>query len=73
MWQESKIGLMGWIILYSSWYDYPWRIGGDFNVVLNREENIGGVPIQGDDVDDFKSFIKSSDLVKFPFTDNPFI
>lgn len=45
----------------------PWIIGGDFNVVLNSEENLGGLPVIDADTDDFRSFIESCDLDQMNF------
>lgn len=41
-------------------------IGGDFNVVLNEEENIRGIPILDTNTDDFNTFIECCDLLKCP-------
>lgn len=42
--------------------DRPWLIGGDFNVVLSREEKIGGLPVVAVDYEDLKTCIGSCDL-----------
>ncbi|KAG5620558.1 hypothetical protein H5410_005776 [Solanum commersonii] len=42
-------------------------VGGDFNVVLNREEKIGGMPVTAADIKDFRNYIESSDLSQISF------
>lgn len=32
---------------------YPWMVGGDFNVVPNGDEKIGGISVGGAEVQDF--------------------
>lgn len=51
----------------------PWLVGGDFNVVLNEEEKIGGIPITVDDTEDFATCVNSSELHDVGFKDSPFI
>lgn len=46
----------------------PWLIGGDFNVVVNGEKKIGGLPVDFAEVDDFKS----CDLTQVSFKGSPF-
>lgn len=71
---DSNLRLNLWEELYSisTGMDRPWLIGGDFNVVLNGEEKIGGVPVVAADVDDFKTCIESCDLSQVPFKGSPF-
>ncbi|XP_060182278.1 uncharacterized protein LOC132611939 [Lycium barbarum] len=47
-------------------------IGGDFNVVLNDEEKIGGIPILAQDIKDFAFCINSCELEEIQFKGNPF-
>ncbi|XP_059292741.1 uncharacterized protein LOC132046197 [Lycium ferocissimum] len=49
-----------------------WLIGGNFNVVLNDEEKIGGNPIQPQDIEDFAFCINSCDLEEVNFKGSPF-
>ncbi|KAH0650590.1 hypothetical protein KY285_030680 [Solanum tuberosum] len=50
----------------------PWIISGDFNVVLNENEKIGGVPVQPADTEDFVNCIGSCDLTEVSYRGNPF-
>ncbi|WMV32127.1 hypothetical protein MTR67_025512 [Solanum verrucosum] len=52
--------------------DNPWLIGGDFNVVLNSEEKIGGLPVNDVDCEDLGNCISSSDLTEVQFKGSPF-
>ncbi|KAH0655479.1 hypothetical protein KY285_030361 [Solanum tuberosum] len=47
-------------------------VGGDFNVVLNGEEKIGGLPVQPYEVEDFAFCINSCELEEVPFKSSPF-
>lgn len=46
---------------------HPWLVMGDFDVILNGEDNIDGLPITYGDIDDFRKFIESCDLAQVPF------
>lgn len=35
---------------------------GDFNIILNRDEKVGGLPVVDVDVEDFKNCTKLCDL-----------
>ncbi|XP_060190706.1 uncharacterized protein LOC132619967 [Lycium barbarum] len=50
----------------------PWLIGGDFNVILNEEEKIGGLPILPQEYEDFAFYINSCDLTEISFKGSPF-
>ncbi|KAG5631789.1 hypothetical protein H5410_003506 [Solanum commersonii] len=52
--------------------DRPWLIGGDFNVVLNGEKKIGGLPVVAIDYEDFKTCMESCDLSQVNFKESPF-
>ncbi|XP_060211916.1 uncharacterized protein LOC132639487 [Lycium barbarum] len=49
-----------------------WLVGGDFNVVLNDEEKIGGNPVQPQDIEDFAFCINSCELEEVNFKGSPF-
>ncbi|XP_059285640.1 uncharacterized protein LOC132039116 [Lycium ferocissimum] len=50
----------------------PWLIGDDFNVILNEEENIGGLPILPQEYEDFAFCINSCELSEISFKGSPF-
>ncbi|XP_060216553.1 uncharacterized protein LOC132644029 [Lycium barbarum] len=52
--------------------DIPWMVGGDFNVVLNKEEKIGGTPIVPQDYEHFAFCINSCELEETTFKGSPF-
>lgn len=71
---DRNLRLKLWDDLYSiaQGLILPWLIDGDFNTILNEEENIGGFTIVDNDTDDFRSFIESYDLGQLPFKKSPF-
>ncbi|XP_060182234.1 uncharacterized protein LOC132611891 [Lycium barbarum] len=50
----------------------PWLIGGDFNVILNEEEKIGGLPVLPSEYEDFAFCINSCELSEAGFKGSPF-
>ncbi|XP_070009954.1 uncharacterized protein [Nicotiana sylvestris] len=44
-----------WDSMYHLAFDmeYPWLVGGDFNVILSKEEKYGGLPVYLSEVEDF--------------------
>lgn len=69
---EDSLILWEDICQLSSHMEGPWLVGGDFNIVLNIEEKIGGLPIQDADHQDFDICIQNCDLFKIHFKGNPF-
>ncbi|XP_060189234.1 uncharacterized protein LOC132618185 [Lycium barbarum] len=43
--EVERLSLWDSIYQLAGSYDMPWLVGGDFNVVMNEEEKIGGVPV----------------------------
>lgn len=41
-----------------------WLIGGDFNVIMNEEERIGGLSVYPNEYEDFAFCINSFELVE---------
>ncbi|XP_060190763.1 uncharacterized protein LOC132620056 [Lycium barbarum] len=52
--------------------DAPWLVGGDFNVVLNGDEKIGGNLVIPQDYEDFAFCINSCETVDADFKGSPF-
>ncbi|XP_047264042.1 uncharacterized protein LOC124896540 [Capsicum annuum] len=70
--REQRLTLWEDILALSNELNTPWIVGGDFNVVLNGEEKIGGLPVSNTEVNDFRMCIESSDLMTIPFKGSPF-
>ncbi|XP_060181254.1 uncharacterized protein LOC132610870 [Lycium barbarum] len=51
---------------------FPWLIGGDFNIILNEEEKIGGLPVSPQEYEDFAFCMNSCELHEIPFKGSPF-
>lgn len=49
-----------------------WMAGGEFNVITNEEENIGGMPVYPNKYEDFAFCINSCNLVDVKFKGSPF-
>ncbi|KAH0755697.1 hypothetical protein KY290_025967, partial [Solanum tuberosum] len=71
---DTNQGMELWDDLYQLYggMDRLCLIVGDFNVVLNRDEKIGGLPIMATDYEDFKTCIESCDLNQVQFKGSPF-
>lgn len=63
-----------WDNLYylASDMELPWVLGGDFSVVLNEEDKIGGLPVYPPEYEDFASCIKSCGLFDMGYKGSPF-
>lgn len=46
----------------------PWIISGNFNVILNEDEKLGGLPFEQHEAMDFAFFINSCALMEVKFT-----
>ncbi|XP_060183100.1 uncharacterized protein LOC132613059 [Lycium barbarum] len=68
----ERLGL--WDSLYSlaDRINLPWLIGGDFNVILNGEEKIGGLPGFPQEYEDFALCVNSYELTDINFKGSPF-
>ncbi|XP_060210587.1 uncharacterized protein LOC132637527 [Lycium barbarum] len=69
---SDRIELWEDIYHLSNTLSCSWLIGGDFTVVLNDEEKIGGNPIQPQDIEDFAFCINSCELEEVNFKGSPF-
>ncbi|XP_059306379.1 uncharacterized protein LOC132057792 [Lycium ferocissimum] len=63
-----------WDNIYSlsSSMNAPWLVGGDFNVILHKEEKIGGLPVHLTEVEDFAFCKNSCDQLDIDFRGSPF-
>lgn len=63
-----------WDEIYSmaNGMNFPWIIGGDFNVVLGGEEKIEGLHVVDEDSEDFRTCIESCGLTQVQFKGSPF-
>ncbi|XP_060170653.1 uncharacterized protein LOC132601588 [Lycium barbarum] len=63
-----------WHNIYSlsSSMNSPWLVGGNFNVILHEEENIGGLPVHQTEVEDFAFCKNSCDRQDIDFRGSPF-
>ncbi|XP_059306374.1 uncharacterized protein LOC132057787 [Lycium ferocissimum] len=68
----DRLELWDNIYSLSSSMNFPWLVGGDFNVILHEEEKIGGLPVHQTEVEDFAFFKNSCDLQDIDFRGSPF-
>lgn len=63
-----------WDNLYQTAHNqnHAWLVGGDFNVILNEEKKIGGLPVYPTEYEDFACCINSCGLLKVSFKGSPF-
>lgn len=47
-------------------------IGGDFNIIINEEEKIGGLPVYPNEYEDFAFCVNLCELVGINFKGSPF-
>ncbi|KAH0742871.1 hypothetical protein KY290_030864 [Solanum tuberosum] len=47
---------------------YPWVVGGDFNVIVNEEEKLGGLPFTQNEAMNFALFISNCALTEVRFS-----
>ncbi|XP_019226036.1 PREDICTED: uncharacterized protein LOC109207552 [Nicotiana attenuata] len=45
----------------------PWLVGGDFNVIWDEEEKFGGLPVSLNEIDDFRHWINTCNLIDLGF------
>ncbi|XP_075087582.1 uncharacterized protein LOC107807030 [Nicotiana tabacum] len=64
-----------WDSLYylASGIKLSWLVGGDFNVLLNEEEKIGGLPVYRPEYEDFAFCVNSCELFDTGYKGSPFI
>ncbi|XP_060211843.1 uncharacterized protein LOC132639414 [Lycium barbarum] len=68
----ERMQLWDSLYLLASNMTSPWLVGGDFNVILNEEEKIGGLPVLPQEYEDFAFCLNSCELHEMPFKGSPF-
>lgn len=71
--RAERILLWDSLSQHASYMDLPWLVGGDFNVILNEEEKIGGLPVTWQECEDFAECINSNALFDVGYKGSPFI
>ncbi|KAK3217733.1 hypothetical protein Dsin_011703 [Dipteronia sinensis] len=67
----ERVELWEFIVNNQRRFPVPWIVGGDFNVVLNASEKLGGPPIWSH-LRNFRNFIDAAMLVNLPMHGFPF-
>ncbi|XP_060194983.1 uncharacterized protein LOC132624181 [Lycium barbarum] len=60
------------IVALANKQDFPWIIGGDFNVIVFDEEKQGGLPVSSNETLDFSTCIQSCGLIDVGFNGSKF-
>ncbi|KAK4714206.1 hypothetical protein R3W88_020113 [Solanum pinnatisectum] len=68
----ERLSLWDDIYLLSHNMRLPWLVGSDFNVILNDEEKIGGLPVYPREYEDFALCVNSCELFYINFKGSPF-
>ncbi|KAG5575996.1 hypothetical protein H5410_056130 [Solanum commersonii] len=55
------------ILSLSNGISRPWILEGDFNVVSNGAENLGGIPVVAADVEDFNNCVEACDALQIQY------
>lgn len=59
---------MGELEVLNNVIQKPWIVGGDFNIIINDSEKLGGLDIASDEIIDFTQCLNNSILSKISFT-----
>ncbi|XP_059284804.1 uncharacterized protein LOC132038098 [Lycium ferocissimum] len=70
--EVERVNLWDCLCNLSATMSMPWLIGGDFNVILNEEEKIGGLPVFPQEYEDFACCVNSCELSEVNFKGSPF-
>lgn len=52
--------------------ELPWVVGGDFNVIMDEDEKIGGLPVYPPEYEKFAACVNSCGLFEVGFKGSPF-
>ncbi|XP_059281373.1 uncharacterized protein LOC132035072 [Lycium ferocissimum] len=69
---NERLELSDSIYALSNNMNYPLLVGGDFNVITNKEEKIGGLPVYHTKFEDFAFCMNSCELTEVEFRGSPF-
>ncbi|XP_060183209.1 uncharacterized protein LOC132613179 [Lycium barbarum] len=70
--EVERVNLWDFLCNISTTMSMPWLTGGDFNVILNEEEKIGGLPVFPQEYEDFACCVNSCELSEVNFKGSPF-
>ncbi|XP_060194894.1 uncharacterized protein LOC132624080 [Lycium barbarum] len=70
--EVERLQLWDSLYLLTSSMASPWMMGGDFIVIMNEEEKIGGLPVLPHKYEDFAFCLNSCELYEIPFKGSPF-
>ncbi|XP_060216593.1 uncharacterized protein LOC132644061 [Lycium barbarum] len=70
--EVERLQLWDSLYLLTSNMTSLWLVGGDFNVIMNEEEKIGGLPVLPQEYEDFAFCLNSCELHEMPFKGSPF-
>lgn len=70
--QADRLQLWDFLGNMASTIQYPWMVGGDFNVIRSVEENLGGLSIIVNKIDDFNHCLNICNLEEAPFKESKF-
>ncbi|XP_075083544.1 uncharacterized protein LOC142167279 [Nicotiana tabacum] len=68
----DRLELWDSLYYHASDMELPWLIGGDFNVILNEEEKIRGLPVYPPEYEDFAFCVNSCELFDTGYKGSPF-
>ncbi|XP_070040911.1 uncharacterized protein [Nicotiana tomentosiformis] len=68
----DKLELWDSLYYFSSDMELPWVVGGDFNVILNEEDKIGGLLVYPPEYEGFECCVNSCGLFGMGYKGSPF-
>ncbi|XP_070031592.1 uncharacterized protein [Nicotiana tomentosiformis] len=70
--EQQRLELWDNLYYMASDIELPWLVGGDFNVVLHKDEKIGGLPVHPLEYEDFAFCVNSCGLFDQVYKGSPF-